>query len=104
MLEALGVGDRVDEDNPMGALVEGLGDISEPFLACCVPDVESGGNSVDFDPFDFKIHPDGAEILMLKCVFAIPYKQACFSYSAVSHNQIFYCAVPGHRFLQFEDD
>ena len=70
----------------MCALVERFGDISESLLACCVPDVERDCNSIDLDPFDFEIHSDGAEILMLKCVFAIADKKTCFSDSTISHH------------------
>ena len=86
----------------MSTLVKGLGNISESFLTCCVPDVEGDCNPVYLDPFDFKIHSDGAKILMLKCVFTITDKKTCFSYSTVSYNQIFYCTVLGHRFFNLK--
>ena len=45
----------------MGSFIKGLGDVSEPLLACSVPDVESDGLALIVNPFDFKIDPNGGE-------------------------------------------
>lgn len=86
MAETVGVCDGVGEDDAMGAFVEGLGDVPEPFLSSCVPDVEGDLPPVIFDPLDFKIDPDCTQVVRLKSVLAVAHKQASLSDSAVAND------------------
>ena len=54
-LEGGEVVNRVGHDDAHGALVVGLGDGLEPFLACGVPDLKSYFFVLDFDGFDFEV-------------------------------------------------
>lgn len=98
MLEAFRISDGVDEDDSVGALVEGFGDVPEPFLSGGVPDVEGGGDAIDLDSFDFEVDADGAEVLVLEGVFAVAEEEAGFADSAVADDEILDGAVFRHQF------
>lgn len=88
MGETVGVGDGVSEDDAVGTLIEGLGDVSEPFLPGCVPDVESDLAAVVVDPLNFEIYSDGAEVVGLEGVLAIAHQQTSFADAAVPHHKV----------------
>lgn len=60
MIEADGVGDGVGKDDAMCALVEGLGNIAESFLAGGIPDVECDLAAIHLHTLDLEVHADGA--------------------------------------------
>ena len=73
----------------MGSFIKGLGDVSEPLLACSVPDVESDGLALIVNPFDFKIDPNGGEILSLESIIAVANQQTGFANPTIPNHQVF---------------
>ena len=89
MPETVRVSDWIGKDDAMCSLIEGFGDVSEPFLSCCVPNVESDWGSLHLNSFYFEVDSDGAQIIGLEGILAVSNQNAGFSYSAVSNYQIF---------------
>ena len=46
----------VDQDDPHGSLVVGLGDSAEPLLASCVPHLQLDPLLIDVNFLDFKVN------------------------------------------------
>lgn len=88
MSEAIGIGDRIGQDDAMCSFVEGFGDVSEPFLTCSIPDVESDWRPLDLNPFDFKVDSDRAQVISLKSILAVSHQNASFSDSTIPDDQV----------------
>lgn len=61
ILERLSVGDIVDENDTMGALVIRSGDGFKSLLSSSVPDLKFDGVSSSFEGSDFEINSDGRQ-------------------------------------------
>ena len=79
---------RVGKNDSMSAFVERFGNVSEPLLACGVPNVESDLAAIDLNSFDFEVYADCAQIVSLEGILAVSNQQARLSHSTVSYYQI----------------
>lgn len=58
----------------MCPFVKGLGNVSETFLSCGVPDVKRDLTVVDLYAFDFEVDPNCAEVVGLEGIFAVTHQ------------------------------
>ena len=55
----------------MCSFIKGLSNVAKTFLSCSIPYVESDLVAMEFYAFDFKVDPNGAEIVSLEGVLAV---------------------------------
>lgn len=94
-VEALLVGDIVDEENSMCAwmnivftFIVSVGDGSEPLLTCSVPDLQFDILSIGIDCFESKIDSDSGHIVFIELVVSKPQQKATFSYWWVTNYDV----------------
>lgn len=79
---------RVGEYYAMCSFIERFGDVSEALLTCSVPNVESDLTATGLYSLDFEVYPDGAQIVGLEGIFAVPDQQTCLPHATVSDDQV----------------
>lgn len=88
MLITDNVNNTIHENNAMGTLVERFGDVTEPLLSSCIPNVELRRVRLIFEPFDLKIHANGTHIIFTKLLAGIAHQNGRLAHPTVPNNKI----------------
>ena len=86
MLKAEWVNDGVSENYTVGSFIERFCNISKSLLSCRIPNIKSDWLPIMLDPLDLEIHPDRTEVICLKCIITVSYKQTRFAYPTISND------------------
>lgn len=89
ILKGSAFSDRIYEDDACSSLVIGLSDISESFLASCVPNLKFDPLILNSHGFNFEIYSNRGDVVWLKGVFAEADKHVGLAYPAISDNDEF---------------
>ena len=77
------------EENARGSSVVGLGDVSEPFLACGVPDLQFDGFVIVGDDFGLEIDSDSCGVGWAEPLVCKSGDKWGFADSSISNNKYF---------------
>jgi hypothetical protein len=83
ILERVCVGDIVGEDDGLGALKIGLGDVAKSFLPGSIPDLQLDGEVVYLHVLELEVDADGGDVALLEDSLAVLGHKVGLAHSAI---------------------